>query len=424
MATDSATSLHQIRRVMRDPMSLTNHKHREVLQLIAKEIREQISRTGQPITFHKVKAHNGTVPNELVDPKAKAAATMDKADCDLRLPCSGKASYEHGYWLYQRSETPREEGETAMRSLDNLTHSLRAHMQKHCRLGQANTASEYYRHWQAILPQAHGQLSNTFTHDNAVTFAERRTALKYRMGCLWNNKLARRMGRSPTDLCPLCKHPDSGGHITGHCQHPTMQKMYTSRHHSTARILMRAILKGSKGDRVISADIGNQHHCTEDGIQHWPNQVPASLLPPVESAPLPTRHRQKRQKTKMQPDVMLHQGKDIYIVEFKYCRDTQPDTQHNNSISQHQTLRDQLIANGYQPENIHIIPILLGHSGTIYRTLTLDNMERLGISTQCAQKAARKMHIHAIRTLHSIVSTRRHLEHSKAPQGNLPHQPP
>ena len=299
-------------------------------------------------------------------------------------------------------------------------------MHKHCRLGQANTASEYYQHWEAILPMSHGPLSNTFMHDNAVTFAERRTALKYRMGCLWNNKLARRMGRNPTDLCPLCKNPDSGGHITGHCQHPTMQKMYTSRHHSTARILMRAILKGSKGDRVISADIGNQHHCTEDGIPHWPNQVPASLLPPMETAPLTSGHRQKkRQKTRMQPDVLLHQGQDIYIVEFKYCRDTQPDTQHNNSIQQHQTLRDRLIASQqYRPENIHIIPIILGHSGTIYQTLTLDNMERLGISALHAQKAARKMHIHAIRSLHSIVSTRRHLEHSRAPQGNLPHQPP
>jgi len=127
----------------------------------------------------------------------------------------------------------------------------------------------------------------------------------------------------------------------------------------------------------------------------------------------------------MQPDVMLHQGKDIYIVEFKYCRDTQPDTQHNNSIQQHQTLRDRLIASQqYRPENIHIIPIILGHSGTIYQTLTLDNMEKLGISALHAQKAARKMHIHAIRSLHSIVSTRRHLEHSRAPQGNLPHQPP
>ena len=51
---------------------------------------------------------------------------------------------------------------------------------------------------------------------------------------------------------------------------------------------------------------------------------------------------------------------------------------------------DHLRAAGYNVE------LLIGHSGTIYTSHTLDNMKQLGISTFHARKCALKMHVDAI----------------------------
>jgi hypothetical protein len=111
----------------------------------------------------------------------------------------------------------------------------------------------------------------------------------------------------------------------------------------------------------------------------------------------------------------------IYIVEFKYCRDTMPGNQLEACHTQHKDLIAQLTAKGTPRRNIKLIPILLGHSGTIYTEHTLQGMETLGISKKGAKKCAQKMHIDAIKQLHSIVKTRRYLEHLGAPKaGQLP----
>ena len=70
----------------------------------------------------------------------------------------------------------------------------------------------------------------------------------------------------------------------------------------------------------------------------------------------------------------------IYIIEFKYCRDTKPEAQLQACHAKHQELIDKLVTSGTPKQNIKLIPILIGHSGTA-------------------------------RQLHSIVKTRRYLEH-------------
>ena len=79
-----------------------------------------------------------------------------------------------------------------------------------------------------------------------------------------------------------------------------------------------------------------------------------------------------------------------------------PGNQLQACHTQHEDLIDQLTAKGTPIRNIKLIPILLGHSGTIYTEHTLQGMETLGISKQCAKKCAQKMHIDAIKQLHSI----------------------
>ena len=83
----------------------------------------------------------------------------------------------------------------------------------------------------------------------------------------------------------------------------------------------------------------------------------------------------------------------IYIIEFKYCRDTKPEDQLQACHTQHQELIEKLVTMGTPRQNIKLIPILLGHSGTIYIERTLRAIEKLGVTAIHARKCATKMHV-------------------------------
>ena len=402
IATDSATSLSAIRKALLSPMDLKNHKHREMAGHIVDRIRQMLEADPDlTIQLFKVKAHSGDIGNEIVDQDAKRAAIGEQPP-DLKVPISATPSYISNYWPHTTTAEGKKE------SLDNLQHSLREHMHKRHRLGRSNTDSIYYRLWQRIRPQADGGISNKFINHPAVTFGARRVALKWRHGTLWNNKKAFQYGMSSTPMCPLCGQMDGAGHISGGCSHATMNRMYTERHHHTGRLLLRAIDKGNMGADIVMADLGSAEKCERDGAPKMThNRVPPELLTKLGSIPHEGR-------TKYQPDVMiLHQGENdetptITIVEFKYCRDTQPEDQLQHCHAQHASL---ITALGTTCK-VKLIPILIGHSGTVFTEHTVNNMKQLGISSYHAEKCALKMHIDAIQQLHSIVKTRRHLEHA------------
>ena len=66
---------------------------------------------------------------------------------------------------------------------------------------------------------------------------------------------------------------------------------------------------------------------------------------------------------------------------------------------------------GIEEHNITVVPLLVGHSGSIYRMHTLGSLDRLGIEKSKAEKCARKLHSEATTSLDSIVKNRRRLEH-------------
>jgi hypothetical protein len=79
---------------------------------------------------------------------------------------------------------------------------------------------------------------------------------------------------------------------------------------------------------------------------------------------------------------------------------------------QHEELVERLVERGYQRNNINIYPILVGVSGTIYATHTIDTLEQLGVQREAALSCARKLRTPMAQQLHFMVITRRHLEHS------------
>jgi ribonuclease HI len=425
VASDSATSLSQIRRALLSPMDLRYHKHRDLLELIVASMRDLTS-LGQPIYLYKVRAHNGDIGNELVDAVAKRAAICSEGR-DLRVPAKSMPSYCTDTWPHFHTTTTGED--TRPRGLENLTSDLHKHMHKKLRLGKSNTSSVYYQSWQHTKPMADGPMSNSYLTHAALTHVERKTTLNWRFGTLWSNKMAYRYKFSNTSQCPLCGEPDGGEHISGGCKHASMERMYTARHHHTGRILLKAISKGSMGAGLVMADLGSAENCEKDGAPVLLyRQVPGELLPTprdVDETQDTAAAMGPKRKKKLQPDALIvqypetgtgEQHPHIYIVEFKYCRDTMPENQLRACHTQHEDLIALLTAKGTPRSNIKLVPILLGHSGTIYTEHTLQGLETLGISRMCAKKCAQKMHIDAIKQLHSIVKTRRYLEHHGSPK--------
>ena len=82
IATDSLTSLHQIKKQLSHPNLYRHHIQGDVLQSIAKAIRQSPS----PIHFLEVKSHASIIGNEHADALAKKSATTyaDIADNSIR----------------------------------------------------------------------------------------------------------------------------------------------------------------------------------------------------------------------------------------------------------------------------------------------------------------------------------------------------
>ena len=96
------------------------------------------------------------------------------------------------------------------------------------------------------------------------------------------------------------------------------------------------------------------------------------------------------------------------IVDLKTCSDTQPSTQLEKCITQHSLLANTLRGVGFT--DVRTLPILVGHSGTIYTQHTLMSLEALGIDKHKAGKCAIKLGTTACNLLDSIIRTRRRLE--------------
>ena len=91
IATDSASSLFQIRKQLLNKMAVLHHLHRELL----KDIVNLIQSSPSTITFYKVKSHYGIIGNEGADHLAHKSAVNQNSDIPSRqllspsTTCSG-----------------------------------------------------------------------------------------------------------------------------------------------------------------------------------------------------------------------------------------------------------------------------------------------------------------------------------------------
>ena len=104
IAIDSLTSLHQIKKQLSHPNLHRHHIQGDVLQSIAKAIRQSPS----PIYFFKVESHAGILGNKHADPLAKMSATTyaDIADTSIRTAGPEGNPFYNIHWLAKEHKKP------------------------------------------------------------------------------------------------------------------------------------------------------------------------------------------------------------------------------------------------------------------------------------------------------------------------------
>ena len=97
IATDSLTSLHQIKKQLSHPNLHRHHIQGDDLQSIAQAIRQ----SPLPIHFFKVKSHAGIIGNEHADALAKKSATTysDIADTSIKIAGPEGNPFYNIHWL-------------------------------------------------------------------------------------------------------------------------------------------------------------------------------------------------------------------------------------------------------------------------------------------------------------------------------------
>ena len=120
---------------------------------------------------------------------------------------------------------------------------------------------------------------------------------------------------------------------------------------------------------------------------------------------------ERREFDGYRPDIFIQQDvTNFHIVEFKCCKDTDPDEQRANAMEQHQKLVAALRRLfGAQPIIVQIHPILIGVTGTIYNDF-YDTMDLLGVSKPAAKRCAASLHRIAVSYVDKIMTTKWHQE--------------
>lgn len=202
-------------------------------------------------------------------------------------------------------------------------------------------------------------------------------------------------------MCPLCGKEDGGHHAVSACER--LSSAVTLRHNDAGTAIVEAIAQGSKGGHLISTDVGWQ--CRHQGDEQLPPAACTRYIP-VDALPctIPVKMRQQLAKQSI-PDAMLYtcEGgtREYTIVEIKYCRDTRPDEQRARASAQHQALKEAIETHDPHAK-VTLVPLMLGVSGVIYKTMVSAMEEKLGVKGAHLRTLLKRLHYIAIEGLEKI----------------------
>ncbi|KAJ9506815.1 hypothetical protein QJQ45_030420 [Haematococcus lacustris] len=345
IATDSLCSIYQIRRALANPMSLITHRHNDILTAIATLIIDS------PVTiqFYKVRAHSGIIGNEGADALAKHAALHPElANTPAYRPTTRK---ETNTWLNNEAD-----GDTPV-PLPDCRQSVRAHMHCKHKLGLANKDSIYYQMSQEITKAAAKGAGERVMTDTNISIHAQRTALLYRTGGLYNQKLAMRWKRATDDRCPLCGEADSATHLLSGCSETL--PMVQERHNGAGRLIAKAISKGTLGGYIRFADTGSWEKGAKEDLD-LPNDTLHTTLRALGLKTAATKNTTR-------PDILMvtplaKAGKSgkvtkrVTIIEIKYCSDSRWTDQLDKALNQHTNLAHTIRKEGHMQAGIRCKP--------------------------------------------------------------------
>jgi ribonuclease HI len=414
IATDSLVGIRLIRKAIYRPWTLTHHVHKELLEHIVALIDQHPSNA---VHLYKVKSHAGVIGNvnadQCADDAADRIAAGHQCDANIRI---GEQPFAAKYWPKVKMLPSHADLKIQPDGwqLQNVREDLRAHMTAIHRLGHSNVDSIYYQAWHSLISTTDGQASNHHMTSKEVTHRQRRILLQYRTGTLPTNKLLHRWKLSPTDQCPMCGQPDGGHHALSGCP-KIAQGVAANRHHCAGRRILQALLDGGRGANVAMADVGSRTKMMDEGLDDIDSCLPAWLFNQQHVGAAEVQAMRRRFK----PDALLVLNGDqdpnpgarnrdmrtrlngmvqqtittstrIYIVEVKYCSDTQPGLRFEAATKQHavlaSTLRDMWGC------TVEIIPLMLGVGGSIFAS-TKESLELLGVKDMVYHKLARELNV-------------------------------
>ena len=410
IATDSACSLHQIERYIRDPSGMERHIHQPILKLIAEAIVQRTGK-GMPVHLMKVAAHSGIVGNEHADELAKlAGGGADEARTVEECPAPATAPMHDLFWPTYTEET--EDGRNRLRHVQDLGKSLKRRAHERLRLGYAKQDGVYFAAWRAAAPEANGACSNGFMAlPPGVDANTRKLLLQARYGTLNTAKFRFRCKLADSAACLLCGELDGGHHSLSGCAR--MLGMYTQRHNEAGGIIYRTLAKGGLGAALVMQDIGR--HNAAGGDPEAAITIGTRLQPEIQ-------HIFGDADRVSRPDMLIAHRLDaphlaaIHIVEIKYCRDTDRAGQTTAGMEQHALLVEKLKKAYPVPAVVELHVITLGVTGTIYNDM-LVMLGEMKVDKQEALRCAKKLHLHAVDYVKRIMQTKWNQEHARQPGG-------
>jgi len=417
--TDSACSIHMIRRILDSPWTLRESKHLQLLNSILDALRARAEAGGKTYIY-KVRSHTGVAGNEAADVGAvEAAKHPNKTQVTEH---SENNPYSKRTWAAHapKQEVPGAAPDGGPRYVSSLRDGVKKLIaQKYSGGATANTGI-YDTAWAESIPSMHKPSSFHFWKDSQIPHRLKKLTIKARWGHLWNRKLAHRYGLAPNPNCPMCGQPDSTGHLLGGCHHPEARGITILRHDQAVGMIQKTISTSSLGGFYTVMDAGAASNLPDD-VQG--KRLPAWLFP--STANISEARAQDAIRLRLRPDILVIEGLTaqaasghtdeirrtlpqckIHIFEVGYCRDTDHKQKDDDKRKQHEELTNLLQSYGYKVVNHD--PITLGRTGTIPASLitTLRGTFGLTAHKSKSEETAKTLARHAIRYLDKLYTHR------------------
>ena len=217
--------------------------------------------------------------------------------------------------------------------------------------------------------------------------------------------------------------------MSGPCNSSTHAGLVTERHNTLARIVLKAISKGTRGAELQAADVGSRLKpekdlCNLQGLATVQETMASLLLRPVgpraarkivgrkRSCPgdpptlapvlAPKEQANRCDAPLSRPDAVMRGAKGLTLIELKCCPDTRPEAQLERAHEQHAALLAELASKGYKAR---VVVILCGVGGLTYQQHTLQALLDLGVQRDKALKTLEHMSVHAISASEHVYRT-------------------